>query len=97
LRPPSPWKAGLATFTAFILAGLVPLIPVMVLLGRGAGSAFIASTVLTGIAFLVVGVIRGRVVDHRPLASGIETLLIGGSAAAMAFIVGRLLEGLASS
>jgi VIT1/CCC1 family predicted Fe2+/Mn2+ transporter len=97
LRPPSPWRAGLTTLAAFVLVGLIPLLPVMVLLGGEAGSAFIASTVLTGMAFLVVGFIRGRVVDHRPLASAIETLLIGGSAAAMAFIVGRMLEGLASS
>jgi VIT1/CCC1 family predicted Fe2+/Mn2+ transporter len=51
--------------------------------------------VLTAVAFFAIGVIRGRIVDRRPLAAGVETLLIGGSAALLAFAVGRLLHGLA--
>jgi VIT1/CCC1 family predicted Fe2+/Mn2+ transporter len=50
---------------------------------------------LTGLAFFAIGVIRGRIVDRQPLAAGIETLLIGGAAAVLAFAVGRLLQGLA--
>lgn len=95
LEPPSPWRAGLATFAAFLLAGLVPLIPVMVLLKGSANYSFQYSTILTGATFFVVGLVRGKVVNHPILASGIETLLIGGGAAATAFAVGWLLEGLA--
>lgn len=50
---------------------------------------------LPGVAFFVIGVVRGRIVDHRPFATGIETLLIGGSAAFVAFFVGWLLNGIA--
>ena len=96
LKPPSPWRAGLATFVAFLLAGMIPLLPPLVMPGDQARHSFLASSILTGITFFVVGLIRGRVVDRRPLAAGVETLLIGGSAAAVAFIVGKLLERLAA-
>lgn len=94
LKPPSPWRAGLATFIAFLLAGMIPLIPPLLLPQAQSRHSFFVSSVLTGVAFFVVGLIRGRVVDRRPWAAGIETFLIGGSAATMAFIVGKLLEHL---
>jgi len=97
LEPPSPWKAGLATMAAFLLAGLIPLVPTFLWFGSQANETFVASSLLTGVTFFVIGLLRGRVVDHRPWAAGIETLFIGGSAAALAYIVGRLLERLASS
>jgi VIT1/CCC1 family predicted Fe2+/Mn2+ transporter len=96
LQPPSPWRAGLATLAAFLLAGLVPLLPTMLLLSQSAAQTFLASSVLTAVAFFAIGVIRGRIVDRQPLAAGVETLLIGGSAALLAFAVGRLLHGLAA-
>ena len=95
LEPPSPWRAGLATLAAFILAGLVPLIPTTLWIHKHAHESFAASSLLTAIAFFTIGVVRGRIVDRRPLAAGAETLLIGGAAATLAFLVGRLLEGLA--
>jgi VIT1/CCC1 family predicted Fe2+/Mn2+ transporter len=67
----------------------------MIAMHLSAGESFAASVVMTGITFFAIGVIRGRVVDQRPLASGFETLAIGGSAAILAFLVGWLLRGLA--
>jgi len=96
LEPPSPWKAGLATMGAFLLAGLIPLVPTFVWFSSQANETFVASSLLTCATFFVIGLLRGRVVDHRPLAAGIETLFIGGSAAALAYVVGRMLERLAS-
>ena len=96
LQPPSPWWAALATLSAFVLAGLIPLAPMAILMDRRANESFVLSAILTGVTFLTIGIVRGRVVDQRPLASGLETLLIGGSAAFVAFLVGWLLEGLAA-
>jgi hypothetical protein len=79
LMPPSPWKAALATLSAFVLAGLVPLSPILVRLDRRADESFAVSALLTGVTFFLIGVVRGRVADHRPLASGVETLFIGSS------------------
>lgn len=95
LHPPSPWRAGLATFTAFLLAGMVPLLPALLFSGALSRHSFAASSVLTMVTFFGIGLVRGKVVDQRPLAAGMETLLIGGSAASVAFLVGRLLENLA--
>jgi VIT1/CCC1 family predicted Fe2+/Mn2+ transporter len=97
LAPPSPWRAGLATFIAFLLAGFVPLAPVAFGLGRDAADTFVWSAALTGVTFFAVGYARGHVVERRPWAAGLETLLIGGSAAGVAYIVGRMLERLATS
>lgn len=97
LQPPSPWRAGLSTMAAFLLAGLIPLVPTFIWFSRGANETFIVSSLLTGATFFLIGLFRGRIVDHRPLAAAIETLLIGGSAAALAYIVGRLLERLAAA
>jgi VIT1/CCC1 family predicted Fe2+/Mn2+ transporter len=96
LQPPSPWRASLATFGAFLLAGLIPLAPPMLLPPAQARHSFAISSVLTAITFFVVGYIRGRVVDRRPLTAGFETLFIGGAAASVAYIVGKLLEGFAA-
>jgi VIT1/CCC1 family predicted Fe2+/Mn2+ transporter len=96
LQPPSPWRASLATLSAFVLAGLVPLAPTVVLMHGRANQSFAISAILTGATFLTIGIVRGRVADQRPLASGLETFLIGGSAAFVAFLVGWLLQGLAA-
>src|SRR5262245_30288006 len=96
LEPPSPWRTAIATLCAFVLAGVIPLVPLFVLMHRRAGDSFTASAVMTGVTFFSIGVVRGRVVDQRPLASGVETLLIGGSAAFVAFLVGWFLQGVAA-
>jgi VIT1/CCC1 family predicted Fe2+/Mn2+ transporter len=94
LQPPSPWRAGLATFSAFLLAGLIPLAPLLFLLRKDASDVFPISAALTGVTFFGVGVLRGRVLDQRPIAAGLETLLVGGGAAVIAYVIGWLLEGL---
>ena len=96
LQPSSPWRAGLATMGAFVLAGLVPLLPLIFMLRQSADESFVASSVCTCVAFLSIGLIRGRVAGENSLKSGLETLFIGGSAATVAFLVGWFLEGLAT-
>jgi VIT1/CCC1 family predicted Fe2+/Mn2+ transporter len=94
LETPSPWKAGLATFVAFLLAGLVPLLPAIINLRGHADVTFFYSSIFTGLTFFAIGVIRGRVIDGHPLRSGIETFCIGSGAATLAYVVGLLLDRL---
>ena len=96
LQPPSAWKAASATAAAFVLAGSIPLIPILILLRGSASDAFVASSVLTGITFFAIGVLRGRVADENPLSTGFETLSIGGLAAFVAYAVGKMLEAIAT-
>jgi VIT1/CCC1 family predicted Fe2+/Mn2+ transporter len=57
---------------------------------------FAISAALTGVTFFITGLFRGRVVGQSMLVGGVETLLVGGAAAGLAFFVGSLLKGLIS-
>lgn len=97
LNPPQPWTTAWVTFVAFVAAGLVPLLPlvaVRVFLGAGR-DAFLASAVATAVTFFLVGWLKGRVLERAPLRQGLETLGVGALAASLAWLVGRLIGGLA--
>ena len=95
-RAPSPWRAGLTTFVAFIGAGSLPLLAYLgeLLFSVRMERPFLWSIVLSGLGFASVGALKGRFVQRSPLVSGLETLLVGGSAAAAAYAIGWALEAL---
>lgn len=100
--PGSPIRAASATFIAFVLIGALPLIPYgadLVLTGEQevfGVDVFVLSAVFAGIAFATVGLMKSHVVKQAKWRGMIETLAIGGAAAAVAYGVGHLLGGLAS-
>ena len=59
------------------------------------GEPFAWSAVMTGVAFLVVGGMKSRFVDQSWWRSALETLTIGGLAAALAYAAGALLQSVA--
>lgn len=83
---PNPIRAALATFAAFLAAGLVPLIPFLL----GTGAPFAMSLAATLAVFFAIGTVK----SHWSLAhwwqSGFETLAIGGAAAIIAYGAGSL-------
>ncbi|MES0864060.1 VIT1/CCC1 transporter family protein [Ruegeria sp. SCPT10] len=83
---PHPIKAALATFFAFLLAGLIPLLPFLIALEN----AFAISAWMTMGVFFAIGALKSRWSLVRWWKSGFETLLIGGAAAAIAYLVGSL-------
>jgi len=87
----SPLKAALATFAAFCLCGLVPLLPYVF----GAREAFRLSALLTGGVFFAIGSAKSRWSTASWWRSGLSTFAVGGLAAALAHVVGVLLRGLA--
>lgn len=84
----SPLRAALATFLAFLTVGLIPLLPFLAT-GLEANQRFLFSSILTAFAFLGVGFVKGRALARPMFKSGIETLLVGGLAAALAYGMGH--------
>lgn len=85
-----PLKAALATYAAFIVLGLIPLLPFIL------SGGFYYSIIATAIAFLIIGAVKGLVVKKHWIRSALETLIIGGIAAALAFAAGYWIEGIVS-
>lgn len=88
----SPMRAGLATFAAFVAVGLVPLVPFLFHQMIPPEERFFVSCVITGVAFAGIGVAKGVILKRPLLTSGLQTLLIGGAAAAVAYLVGSWLR-----
>lgn len=96
---PSPWRAGVSTFVAFAAAGALPLVPFFIAVAGVLGStaAFVWSAGCTGLAFLLVGTLKGRFVEQVWYRAGLETLLAGGFAAGAAYATGYILRGIADA
>lgn len=86
-----PMHAALATFTAFLGVGLIPLVPFLTP-GLLPGQQFTTSAAVTAIAFFGIGWAKGLVMQRPALRSGLETLLMGGGAAALAYGAGAVLR-----
>ena len=91
-----PVKTALATFASFFLIGIIPLLSFLLsfLLPVMKENQFSYAIGFTALALITVGLVRGEIVKKHPIRSAFETLIIGGIAAALAFIVGYLLRGL---
>lgn len=88
-----PLLAGLATFGAFAAAGSMPLLPFL-FPGFPKSGELAASAGITAVAFLAIGVAKGLVLRAPLLRSGIETLAVGGTAAALAYAAGHVIRGM---
>lgn len=93
---PSPIINGLSTYVSFIFVGLVPLLAYTVdlLFDLQASNLFGISIVLTGIAFMVIGILKSRVAKTPVLRGVFETVVLGAIAAGFAYVLGDLLEQL---
>jgi vacuolar iron transporter family protein len=90
LEEPDPKRAVTSAGTiaaSYVAGGLIPLSPYM-LLGN-AYRGLIVSAVVTLIALGVFGFIKGRYTGARALRSALQTMLIGGVAAGVAFALAK--------
>jgi VIT1/CCC1 family predicted Fe2+/Mn2+ transporter len=86
-----PIDSSISTFVGFNLIGLIPLIPFMIFITMGIdpnSDAFTYSIIFVVSAFFLVGIIKGKIVKKSKMKSGIYTLIIGGIAAMVAYLVG---------
>ncbi|HEX3187038.1 MAG TPA: VIT1/CCC1 transporter family protein [Pyrinomonadaceae bacterium] len=85
----STWKAAFSTFSAFLVCGLVPLLPY--LFGTKEHSLAL-SAALTGLVFFAIGSIKSRWSTSSWWRSGLTTFLVGAIAASLAYVVGVFLR-----
>jgi VIT1/CCC1 family predicted Fe2+/Mn2+ transporter len=88
LERPDPGRAATSAMTiggAYIIGGLVPLVPYMLL--PEVKMAMGWSVVATGAALLAFGAVKGRFTGASLVRSALQTLLVGGLAAGAAFFL----------
>jgi VIT1/CCC1 family predicted Fe2+/Mn2+ transporter len=91
LERPDPKRAMTSALTiggAYIVGGLIPLGPYIVV--HAAKVALIFSVLVTLTALGVFGFIKGHFTSVPRLRSALQSMLIGGLAAAAAFALARL-------
>jgi predicted membrane protein (TIGR00267 family) len=93
LEKPDPKRAVISAGTiagAYIAGGFIPLGPYLIL--STASTALIPSVVITLITLAIFGSIKGHFTGAPPLRSAGQTVLIGGLAAAVAFMIARAIS-----
>jgi VIT1/CCC1 family predicted Fe2+/Mn2+ transporter len=92
LEAPDPRRAVTSAATiaaAYVVGGLIPLSPYIVLASATRGLAF--SAVVTLAALGIFGFLKGRFTGARPLRSATQTAVIGGIAATAAFLLAKFI------
>jgi VIT1/CCC1 family predicted Fe2+/Mn2+ transporter len=77
-----PWRHGVATFGAFVVAGALPLLPYLL---PAYVDRFASSTLLALVAMFVIGASRSLIANVRWWAGGIEMLVLGAIVTAVAY------------
>lgn len=93
LEKPDPKRAVISAGTiagAYVAGGFIPLGPYLIL--STASTALILSVVITLITLAIFGYIKGHFTGAPPLRSASQTVLIGGLAAAVAFMIARAIS-----
>ena len=89
-EPARAWKSALTIACAYIVGGIIPLSAYLVF--ADAHRALWVSVGVTLVALGIFGGIKGKFTGAPVLRSGLQTTLIGGLAAAAAFIIARCIS-----
>jgi predicted membrane protein (TIGR00267 family) len=90
LEEPDPKRARNSALTialSYIAGGMVPLAPYF--FAPSAHAGLVWSVVVTLPALLVFGYVKGRFTTAKPLRSAWQTVVVGGLAAAAAFVIAK--------
>lgn len=91
----TPLQDGLITFMSFVVVGFVPfmlyVIDAIFSFGWAQNSLFTWSSILTGLTFIAIGLMKAHVTKTKPWRAAGETLGLGAIAAALAYVLGDLL------
>ncbi len=89
-RGENPVYTGLATFLSFMVFGVIPLLPFMFIEEGSTAFLFQLSVAGTFAALVLLGLLKWRVIGDKLTSSLSEVILVGGTAAALAYLVGVL-------
>ena len=93
LEEPDPSRALKSAITiavAYIVGGLITLLPYVLI--NKASEALLISASVTLLALLIFGMVKGRFTGAAPLKSGLHTVMVGGLAAGAAFGLAKLIS-----
>lgn len=92
LDVPDPKRAGVSALTiagSYVVGGLIPLLPYIFL--SNILTALWTSIVLTPVALFIFGYVKSGFTGILPVRGALQTVLVGGLAAAAAFGIARLI------
>lgn len=98
LEEPDPKRAVTSALTiggAYVAGGLVPLLPFLAPLP--VERALLVSAVVTLSVLALFGAVKARFTGLSPIRGAAQTVLLGGAAAAVAFVLARAISGLAGA
>ena len=94
----NPNKTALATFLAFLLIGLIPLLSFVAAAITGnpylEKNKFIFSIILTFVAFGIIGWFKGEITGKSKTYSSIQTISIGAVTSVLAYATGYFIKTL---
>ena len=76
-------------FFSYLLAGFIPIIPIMLLPMPGAVAVSVLSAI---VGLFVLGYVKGKMVKVAPVRSAMEMVIVGGGAALIGIGVGFMLK-----
>jgi len=82
-------RSAVTIALSYVVGGLIPLSPYML---KSPATALPISIVITLIALVVFGAVKGRMTGGGVVRSAIQTAVIGGLAAGAAYLLARLLS-----
>lgn len=90
----TPVKTAAVTFIAFAMIGLIPLLSYLSgwIFNLDTTHLFLYSCLLTAFGLAIVGYFKSLVTEKNKLISIAETLILGGIAAGLSYVVGAVLE-----
>lgn len=94
LEAPDRRRAPMSAMTiggSYAVGGLIPLLPYMLVPDSTHG--LYISAIITAAALGIFGAVKGRLTGVSWFRSAFQTVIIGGAAAAVAFVVARLVAG----
>jgi predicted membrane protein (TIGR00267 family) len=83
-------KSALTIAASYIVGGVIPLSPYFFV--KDAHNGLAISAVMTMLALLIFGYVKGRFTGSKPIKSAIQTVIIGGMAATVAFVLAKLIS-----